>query len=586
MRQDGSGFLSRIKALPFAQADLQRAVTRFPVAVAASVIVTAMAIAEIHDRLDHTMAEMVGIGCLVAFAASVAAGVMSEAHGLGRGRALLQLLAATTGAISAVFHESHWFSPEAAGVAAIALAATGSLSLLRDEERRSWVFNLSALSGLAFAGLSTLVIMIGLAAILYSIRYLFGITVTDTVMQYVWALGFALVLPLLWLSLLGNRQSPEAPDGLIRRAVAALGIILAVLAAIYAVVLHLYAAKIALTMDVPRNQVGWIVSAFLFIGNLGLLASYRPDGDVAPAVRWIRRLWFPMTAVPVALLALATWQRIGAYGVTPERHVLALITAAAVMLLACFVVLRERFDIRLVPGVVLLLAVATMVGPLTFKKTTIRSQSARLDVLLDRWAQRSGGAVTGVRDDAPEAARQDIASAAGVLLGLGALDTVRQSTGRVFANADEARALLRTLWLMPAATVHASPKASAGGTRTPFGLALGPFSLGKESVQPEPFEGWLSLQDSRVTLASTPPLVFDLKWLADGVRDGSFVDVPISVTSVDGASALILNHITAEGREALEITSVAGVLLLGDGVTPPPALSRPSTPPRPPSPAR
>jgi hypothetical protein len=309
MQRDGSGSLWRMKALPFAQADLQRAVMRFPVAVAASVIVTAMAIAEIHDRLNHSTAETVGIGCLVAFAASLAAGIMSEAHRLRHGR-VLQLLAAAAGFIAAVFHESAWFSPEAAGVASIALAAVGSLSPRREEERRTWVFNLSALSSLAFAGLSTLVIMIGLAAILYSIRYLFGLTVTDTVMQYVWALGFALVLPVLWLSLLGNRQSPEAADGLIRRAVAALGIILAVLAAIYAVVLHLYAAKIALTMDVPRNQVGWIVSAFLFIGNLGLLASYRPDGNVAPAVRWIRRLWFPMTAVPVALLALATWQRI------------------------------------------------------------------------------------------------------------------------------------------------------------------------------------------------------------------------------------------------------------------------------------
>ena len=89
------------------------------------------------------------------------------------------------------------------------------------------------------------------------------------------------------------------------------------------------------------------------------------------------RIWPYILIVPIVLLAYALYLRIGAYGVTPDRYLLALFG----LVLAILVVLQRfptlRGDIRLmvvVPALALLLA---SFGPQGASSVSLRSQVHR-----------------------------------------------------------------------------------------------------------------------------------------------------------------------------------------------------------------
>jgi hypothetical protein len=217
------------------------------------------------------------------------------------------------------------------------------------------------------------------------------------------AIGLALLitaswfgLPLFWLSLARFDDLEPAKGNLLLRVLGAVtDALLIPLMLVFAAVIHLYAARIAILGELPRGQIGWVVPAYLLAGYVTFLLAYGPEA-LLPRVRaFFSRFWVWGTLIPILLLALAIAERIQAYGWTEERHALVLVTIGGTAL-AAFALIRRPLDIRLVPlmGGVLLLVMA--VGPLSALNVSIRSQTARARAILasvppERWATEEDG---------------------------------------------------------------------------------------------------------------------------------------------------------------------------------------------------
>ena len=154
------------------------------------------------------------------------------------------------------------------------------------------------------------------------------------------------------------------------------------LLAVYALILHAYALKIALTGEVPRNQIGWMVLSF-GMATLLLKVVVHPLAAIARVpTRLFLKAWFALLVVPLALLAFAVWQRIAAYGLTPERYLLVLFAIFLALVLMAQIDARLRRDIRVIPvlgGLCLLLA---SFGPWGMIEASAASQTARLKTIL------------------------------------------------------------------------------------------------------------------------------------------------------------------------------------------------------------
>jgi len=240
----------------------------------------------------------------------------------------------------------------------------------------------------------------GFSLVFVSLNLLFGLEVPFELYAHVAVMTALLFAPLFWLALIPGSFALDDDcrlDRLSARAVSALGEwIAAPLILVYAAILHAYAVKCLLGGGLPSGQSGWLVSGF-GVCLLTALIVCRPfmRGERA-LVRWFLRHWPWLLPVPLLLVVVAAAQRIGAYGVTPERYLL----AAMVVVLALVALLqgfrRSRGDIRLMAAVPALVMLAASFGPQGAEWTSIRSQSERFLAIVEqptRNAEQTGEAL-------------------------------------------------------------------------------------------------------------------------------------------------------------------------------------------------
>ncbi len=244
-----------------------------------------------------------------------------------------------------------------------------------------WRFNerLWLSAGLALLGSG--VFAVGIFVIDRSLDVLFGIDFERLVLNVVFPLSFGFLAPLTWLSAVPAPAGAGAlqPDHFLDRAVRAIArFILVPLLLTYAVILFAYSLQILVTWQLPNGQIGWMVSAFGAAGAATTLLLHPERETGGRLVKGFLDWWYAATLVPVALLALAAYQRIAAYGLTPERYAL-VIGAVWLGALALAFAWRGRGarDIRLVPGLLALLLIAGSFGPWGAREASLTSQAGR-----------------------------------------------------------------------------------------------------------------------------------------------------------------------------------------------------------------
>jgi hypothetical protein len=434
--------LERLKGL---KPELVVAFTRFPVAALISVTLAVyvnLAIARlIGSRDDDYRVYLAGA---LAFAASGAAHLFAEGRRLSTASGLL--IAALCGAAAAAlgwFERSFDTNPGslfAALVLAIMVAAylrkgAAQGALWWFNSRLAFVTILAFLVALLFAG--------GLSAILASLDYLFGFTVWRGWYEHIWATAAALVAPLYALSLVPRDLDAEinvadSHYSLPERGISVLvNYVGAPLLLVYTLILHAYAAKIAFTGELPKGQIGALVTAFALGGTGGWLVSWPWRETGTWLLRFFHKYWFAFTIVPAILLAIAVWRRIADYDVTPERYGLVIVGVWLALLALYLAWRRTASDMRPVLGGLGALLLVTSFGPWGSHGLSIARQIARLELMLTDAGALKDGKLTGTKVTPKIAAASQGHSIIGLLGRLDALDRIAPwfagTTGDPFA---------------------------------------------------------------------------------------------------------------------------------------------------------
>ena len=244
----------------------------------------------------------------------------------------------------------------------VLLTMTAPFLRVGSGSRALWHFNRASWLSTAFGILVAVLASLGVMALLEGLDKLLGLDIDSRIYSDVWMVAFGLLAP--WLALSGvPRRFSTAPEDEVPRWVNFLASYLLVpLVTVYLLLIYLYIGKIVLAWELPRGEVAWLISGFAIAGVLTQLFSYPLADTGRPWVRAFQRHFFLALWPPSILLWVAVSTRIGSYGVTESRYLLALFAAWLTFL--CFAFTLRRGPLILIPLSLSALLILGAVGPL------------------------------------------------------------------------------------------------------------------------------------------------------------------------------------------------------------------------------
>jgi len=362
---------------------LASGVGRFPVSLVALAIFAVFANLEIAGLYDIGDDVLFRVAALSGAGSTIAAATVL--YGERRGFSLAARQALSLGA-ALVVGAAMWFW-KSLGVAPPALLVVCMVALpiapyLGAGSAGFWSFAWRLIFAGALALAAVGIFCAGVSAILASLDYLFGLPVKGPLYGNVWLTGLGFVGPAFALALIPetfpDRDAPERGNFLVSSLLVLIDFAAAPLIAVYALLLHAYALKILVSGELPRNQLGWMILVF-GLATLALRIVAGPLEKIGRApTRLFLRIWPYLLIVPLALLAFAVWERIAAYGLTPERYLLALFAIFLAIILFSQVDRRWRDDIRVIPALGALALFFASFGPWGMIQASAAWQASRV----------------------------------------------------------------------------------------------------------------------------------------------------------------------------------------------------------------
>ena len=248
-----------------------------------------------------------------------------------------------------------------------------------------WQYNRSLLLRFLMAAVFSVVLYVGLTIALLAVDNLLGVDVQEETYFRLWSVIAFLFNT--WFFISGIPDDLEALDHRTDYppALKVLGqYILSPLVTVYLLIITAYLVRILVTRVWPSGWIGYLVSSVAAAGILSLLLLY--PIEEREENRWVRSYarWFYFGLIPAnAMLLLAIWKRIQQYAVTEPRYFLVILSLwlAGVSLFYAF---SRSHNIKVIPATLAILAVVTFAGPWSAYAVSRRSQTTRLENLLER----------------------------------------------------------------------------------------------------------------------------------------------------------------------------------------------------------
>lgn len=279
-----------------------------------------------------------------------------------------------------------------------------------------WYFNYQTGVAVFFAGLSALALGIGMSLILASIGYLFEIKIPSKVYGDVWVLCWGVLFPIYVLANISKEFDFEDDSCDFPKGVSFItNYILAPLMVAYMAILYAYFLKIIVQWELPRGNLGWMITTFGTIGITTKLLAYPIRSDGTRLLVLFDKYYYYALIVPILLLAIAIGVRINDYGVTEQRYAVLLLGLwfSAVTLMAAFK--KDRFHIKNVPIILAALALLASFGPWGAVEVSINSQVGRFESLLTKHQLLVTGQAAKANGDLPFVDRKTLSSIADYL---------------------------------------------------------------------------------------------------------------------------------------------------------------------------
>lgn len=310
-----------MKAVAIIRQNIAGAFLRFPVAFLASAVCFLLAVFEFKESFSLYSA----LACTCFWAISATLFVESR-----NGHKAVGILAGLAGGAAFFLIVNNAPNPQWVGFLMV-FACVASMKvapfLRKNADAEAMGFFCCSISRtIIFTTLVTCVLVAGGFAILASLHYLLGLPIKGGIYGKFWLFCTIFFAPVFAMGEL-PRDFNQKIETYSRQERIIIVNMLPLLMLIYAAILWLYIAKIAVLMELPKGSVAYMVSAF----SLGGLLLYFFSSLQASAPFGMMRFWrrfFPLIiSAPLVLLILAITTRIHAYGVTEDRYAVALFAA-------------------------------------------------------------------------------------------------------------------------------------------------------------------------------------------------------------------------------------------------------------------
>jgi hypothetical protein len=274
-----------------------------------------------------------------------------------------------------------------------------------------WQYNRALLLRFLTALLYSAVVYLGLALALLALDRLLGLPIPEK--SYLWLLIVTLFVFNTWVFIGGvprDIAGLESVTDYPRALKVFAQYILIPLVAIYLAILTIYLFKVIVTAVWPSGWIGWMVSSVAVVGILALLLVWPVANRIEN--RWVATYtrWFFIFMIPAdVMLLLAVYKRIHQYGVTENRYFLAVLALWLAALAVYFIVSQKR-RIKLIPMTLCAVAFATSVGPWGAYTVALKSQTARLERLMEANGILVNGAITKATKEVPVDERREISA--------------------------------------------------------------------------------------------------------------------------------------------------------------------------------
>lgn len=269
--------------------------------------------------------------------------------------------------------------------AAFHLLASFSVFFTTDRLQGFWQFNKTLFLRFLIAALYSSVLFIGLAGAILASDNLFNLNIRGEVYGHLWVLIAGVFNTTFFLAGLPYpihqlQDETDYPKGL----KVFTQFILLPIVTIYLAILYLYVLKITFTWSLPKGWVANLILGFSVTGMLSLLLVY-PVRNM-PGNKWIKTfssLYYYSSIPLVVLLFIAIGKRIGDYGVTIERYMVAMLGVWLAGIVIYFIINKGR-NIIIIPISLFLIVLGSSFGPWGMFKVSEQNQLKHLKVLLEK----------------------------------------------------------------------------------------------------------------------------------------------------------------------------------------------------------
>lgn len=253
------------------------------------------------------------------------------------------------------------------------------------DENSVWYFNYLTGSAVFFATLSAIVFGSGLSLIVVSIEYLFDMKLPGKVYSDIWIIAWAMLAMIYVLTNISKEFDFEEEGCEFPKDVSFIAnYILAPLMVAYMTVLYAYFFKIVLQWELPKGNLGWMVSVFGIVGVVTKLVSYPIRNKGTCLMSLFDKYFYYTLIVPVLMLFIAIIVRIYDYGFTEQRYAIALLGVWLSFVIVSTLMFKDKFHIKYVPMSLAVLVFLASLGPWSASDVSVNSQLNRFESLLDK----------------------------------------------------------------------------------------------------------------------------------------------------------------------------------------------------------
>lgn len=285
------------------------------------------------------------------------------------------------------------------------------LPFTRGRHNGFWQYNRTLFLRFLTSVLYSAVVYLGLALALLALDQLLGLPVPEQ--AYLWLFIVTGFVFNTWVFLGGVPRDVAGLESVTDypRALKVFAqYILIPLVVIYLAILTVYLVKVIATAEWPSGWIGWMVSSVAVVGILALLLVWPVSGRTEN--RWVTTYtrWFFIFMIPaIVMLLLAVYKRIDQYGITENRYFLATLSIWLAAIAVYFIVSRAR-RIKVIPVTLCVVAFITSFGPWGAYSVSRRSQTARLERLMEANGILVDGAIVRTAESVPLDDRREISA--------------------------------------------------------------------------------------------------------------------------------------------------------------------------------